>query len=163
MQVFWTPKLLNRSEIDGVVIKTYYANGSMLRRSAQLLLTPEDHHFEGSMHLRRRSNVERRDRVMVSTMGGRGDFRNTICGGNSEFLELEKFKISIFSNWKRNTSRVFSSRCTRKHPAWRAQPSVSWCRWGSYWCPTVAIEWEGKSHRANMHVSILLISIDFPM
>ena len=93
MQVFWTPKLLNRSEIDGVVIKTYYANGSMLRRSAQLLLTPEDHHFEGSMHLRRRSNVERRDRVMVSTMGGRGDFRNTICGGNSEFLELEKFKI----------------------------------------------------------------------
>ena len=51
MVYFWTLKLLNRSEIAREVIKTYYANDITLRRSAELPLTPENHHFEGSMHL----------------------------------------------------------------------------------------------------------------
>ena len=44
--------LLNRSENDRQVIKTYNANGVMLRRSDQLLLAAENHHFEGSTHLK---------------------------------------------------------------------------------------------------------------
>ena len=44
-------ELLNRSEIIRRVVGHDNANDTMLRRSAQLLLTPENDHFEGSMHL----------------------------------------------------------------------------------------------------------------
>ena len=41
-------ELLNCSRIVREVRKTYTANGTMLRWSDQLLLTAENHHFEGS-------------------------------------------------------------------------------------------------------------------
>ena len=44
-------ELLKCSRIIREVRKTYNANGNMLRRSDQLLLTAENHHFEGSTHL----------------------------------------------------------------------------------------------------------------
>ena len=49
--VFWTLESLRPSEIDREVIKTYCGNGTLLRRSLQLLLGPESHHLEGSVHL----------------------------------------------------------------------------------------------------------------
>ena len=45
-------ELLNRSRIIRGVLGTYNANDTILRRSAQLLLTAENHHFEASMHLK---------------------------------------------------------------------------------------------------------------
>ena len=45
-------ELLNRSENRWGVVGTCIANDTMLRRPDQLLLTPENHHFEGSMHLK---------------------------------------------------------------------------------------------------------------
>ena len=42
---------LNRSETIRGVVGHDNSNDAMLRRSAQLLLTPENEHFEGSMHL----------------------------------------------------------------------------------------------------------------
>ena len=63
--VFWTLELPRRSEIDRRVIKTYYANGTMLRRSAQLLLTPENHQLEGSMHLKAIDEAQHNYRMTV--------------------------------------------------------------------------------------------------
>ena len=57
MVYFWTLKLLNRSEIDRGVVETYCANGTMLGRSAQLFVTPENHHFECSVHLKVRNDI----------------------------------------------------------------------------------------------------------
>ena len=46
-------ELLYRSEFIRRVVGAYNANGTMLRRSDQLLLTPENGHFEGiTTHLR---------------------------------------------------------------------------------------------------------------
>ena len=49
-----------RSEIIGRVVGHANANDTMLRRSVQLLLTPENEHFQGSLHLARRNLKESR-------------------------------------------------------------------------------------------------------
>ena len=38
---------------------TYNANDTMLQRSDQLLLAPENHHFEGSTHLKAKEGARR--------------------------------------------------------------------------------------------------------
>ena len=60
--------LLNRSEIIREVLGTCVGNDTMLRQSDQLLLAPENHHFEGSMHLK----AERR--YCVEIWSGVGHF-----------------------------------------------------------------------------------------
>ena len=52
-------ELLNRSENRWGVVGTCNANDTVLRRPDQLLLTPENHHFAGSMHLTTEGAVER--------------------------------------------------------------------------------------------------------
>ena len=68
------PELLKRSEIIRTVVGTCIGNDTMLRRSDQLLLTLENDHFEGSMHLKagRRYCVE-------------------ILSGGGVFFEFHKF------------------------------------------------------------------------
>ena len=53
-------ELLNRSRIIRGVLGTYNANDTMLRRSAQLLLAAENHHFEGKALQSGREHSERR-------------------------------------------------------------------------------------------------------
>ena len=48
--------LLYGYENDGGVVGSTTANGTMLRRSDQLLLATENHHFEGSTHLKAKKN-----------------------------------------------------------------------------------------------------------
>ena len=60
MLVFWTLKLLNRSEIIREVMRGYNANGAMLRWPDQLLLAAENDHFEGSTYLRSKEGTKAR-------------------------------------------------------------------------------------------------------
>ena len=53
-------ELLKRSGIIREVIKTYYANDTMLRWSVQLRLAVENHHFEGSTHLKSKEGTNAR-------------------------------------------------------------------------------------------------------
>ena len=49
--------LLNGHKNDRGVVGTCIANDTMLRRSDQLLLTPENDHFEGSMLLKAKESI----------------------------------------------------------------------------------------------------------
>ena len=53
-------ELLKRSGSIRMVMRTHYANDTMLRRSDQLLLAAENLHFEGSTHLRSKEGTEAR-------------------------------------------------------------------------------------------------------
>jgi len=83
-----SPFLLTASENRREVVGTYDANGGMLRRSDQLLLTPENDHFEGSMHLKAKEGTNTR-------LGdGGGSFFREACYS----LRLEKhatFKVIV--------------------------------------------------------------------
>ena len=66
-------ELLNRSRIIRRVVGGTNARGTMLWRSDQLLLTPENDHFEGSMHLK--ANEGTNARLGEVWGGGRWFFR----------------------------------------------------------------------------------------
>ena len=50
-------KFSKTSETDRGVVGWYGANDTMLRRSAQLFLAPENDHFEGSMLLKMKEGI----------------------------------------------------------------------------------------------------------
>ena len=52
-------ELLNRSEFIRRMVGAYNAIGAMLQRSNQLLLMPENDHFEGSMHIEVKEGTRR--------------------------------------------------------------------------------------------------------
>ena len=64
---------------------TYNVNGTMLRWSDQLLLTAENHHFEGSTHLKAKE--------CETGVEHGGESRNRENAKSKEHVEISEFEI----------------------------------------------------------------------